>query len=56
MVWTIMPYFDGIHDTGGDVVCVITGGGKAGPNLFSKRALIEDVFHCLFLILGDEAL
>ena len=51
-----MPYFDGIYDTGGDAVWVIASGGKAGPQLFSKRALIEDVFHCLFLILGDEAL
>ena len=56
MVWTIMPYFYGIHDTGGDAVCVIAGGVKAGPELFSKRTLIEDVFHCLFLSLGEQAL
>ena len=56
MVWTIIPKFDGIHDTGGDVVCVIAGRGKAGPELFKKRELIEDVFHCLFLSLGEEAL
>ena len=55
MVWMIMPYFDGIHDIGGDAFCVIAGGGKAGPELFSKRTLIEDVFHCLFLSLGEEA-
>ena len=55
MVWTIMPDFDGICDTGGDAVWAIAGGGKVGLELFNKRELIEDVFHCLFLSLGEEA-
>ena len=56
MVWTIMLDFDGICDTGGDAVCAIAGRGKVGPELFSKRTLIEDVFHCIFLSLGVEVL
>ena len=52
----IMPKFDGIHDTVGDAFCVIAGRCSVGLELFSKRTLIENVFHGFFMDFAKEAL
>ena len=48
--------FDGVHDDVGETICSFASRGYVGPELFSKRTLIENVFHGFFMDFAKEAL